>query len=762
MSRDHPDAQIGPGYPYGQLAKAFVSALTHDDPAVRSRAERRAARWQSVLRGMASGKLRIGSRAPVDDLPVWATPEVVRGGFATGRGVGGAELRPHEIGLADRVGVPRDRQAVFAYCLTERALLELGELLDSGRYQLSVPEEAALLTVAWLVRSGDVAGALEVIEAIERYSERLSFVPRPAGDPGDMAIVSRESIGSVSGTIARRPPNPRVEAMRETLTVWNPFGDELLALWLDSSVDGRVGQACDARWRARAEKLRARYKDLAVSHRRSSRHENPKANLGVLVAALHTYLSDGVIDGRLQHAVDSMVARRGRPGTPEHRALRERQAANAAVPAHHLLARIVVARLAVLPHDQGVSAVDDLIRPVTAEESVSSGVAEGAIIPPSICAAVRRAIAGTPEELVERGIVPSAEVLARLVPQIAAATTASSYPDEAVQRLVARTYLAFRNRRSLLLLNLDRQVRLDELPWVRALERHRPSRSTGDGAGHGALRRLAELAIVGFPATSLPNPLVRELDALALEAQVDAPLVEELAADIFTGTFSAKYLAAAKVAANEMSGTLYERYYGIDYVAVRALPEPVRREGRPGPSDEFAALCHARAGAESDSRWSVARNGTIIEQAQILTTHNLATLVGPMGLRAVISEWPDLARRSADRVMALVQRVESNPRPLRTIKDAAYAWRQMVFYLSLTDPAEYGAFMAGTEHALQGGPAHVEMRLRPALDGLRHVMNGGMLDPADGTNGRRFQGWVVGQHWMHRPARIDTESTRRS
>ena len=49
------DVRIGEGYPYGQLSKAFVTALTHGDAETRERAERRIDQWRSVLSGMASG-----------------------------------------------------------------------------------------------------------------------------------------------------------------------------------------------------------------------------------------------------------------------------------------------------------------------------------------------------------------------------------------------------------------------------------------------------------------------------------------------------------------------------------------------------------------------------------------------------------------------------------------------------------------------------------------------------------------------------------
>ena len=78
------ETRVNEGYAFGQLSNAFVTALTHADPETRERADRRVAKWRAVLSGIASGKLAIGSRTPVDDLPVWATPEVVRGGFATG------------------------------------------------------------------------------------------------------------------------------------------------------------------------------------------------------------------------------------------------------------------------------------------------------------------------------------------------------------------------------------------------------------------------------------------------------------------------------------------------------------------------------------------------------------------------------------------------------------------------------------------------------------------------------------------------------
>lgn len=765
-------AGTGSGYAAGQLWAAQLTAATHLDPGTRRRAGERALRWASVLDGIAEGRIAVGSRTPVAGLPAWVTPEVVRGGFATGSAAAGGPLTPAETTIAARAGVLARREDVFAYCLSTDGVAGLGAVLDSGAYAIDVPEEGALLAVAWLARAGDVDGALDVLDAILPFAGRLRFVPRPvAGPRPDPSVVWRESAGDVGTAVARRRPHPRVETMREALTVWNPFADELLALWLstddrvaavdagDRAVDAgdrvvAVDAVADPDWRGRAVALLDRYRVLAAAHTLCGKHRNPKENLAILRAATQDAL-DGTLTprayGLLRTAVTGMVRRRGLPGSPRHGAVRAAQSANAAVPSYHAVARVLVARLAALPQDTGIVDVDALLRPVSAAEATPAAP-EGAAVPDTFRRVLGRALAGTVEELVAARVVPSAEVLAGLVPQIAAATTAAPYRDDALRTLMAALYRAFRNRRSLLLLNLSSQVRLDELPWVRALARHRTADDrTRDTAGD-TLRRLGELALDGFPATLLPNPFVRELAALSREAGLDLPWVEELAADIFEGRFAAKFLTAAKVAAGLLDGSVYARYYGIDYRAVVAIPTPARPTRGVPTSAEFDALCQERAVTPSrDSRrarWSVAANGVVIEQAQILTTHNLATLAGPVGAQPATT-WTRLAVRAFHTAADLAGRLPANPRPLPMIKDVAYAWRHFVFFLSLPGVAA-DELVGSLQDRLAERPVPVQVRLGPALGGVAHAVAGGVFD-ADGTAGahrRRLLGWTLGPHWI--------------
>ncbi|NYV77810.1 hypothetical protein HW445_26305, partial [Streptomyces sp. UH6] len=121
--QQHIDAPTAPGastgYPLGQLARALTTAATHHDPEVRARAERKGERWRAVLSAMRHGRVTVGSRAPVAGLPVWVTPEVVHGGFATGAASAGGPLLEYERRAERLAGVSEDRHALFAHSLAE-------------------------------------------------------------------------------------------------------------------------------------------------------------------------------------------------------------------------------------------------------------------------------------------------------------------------------------------------------------------------------------------------------------------------------------------------------------------------------------------------------------------------------------------------------------------------------------------------------------------------------------------------------------------
>ena len=175
--------QVNPGYAAFQIAKALTTSEEHDDPATRERAKGRIAKWETVLRNILSGSVKYGSRTPVTKAPAWATLEVVTGGFATGELLAAGPLQEHEKKLLAILQASREageRSSLNAHFLTDAGLADLQEKLETKCYHVEVPEEGALLVVAWLVRNGYAGEARGLLHELSPYFSKLRFYPIPA------------------------------------------------------------------------------------------------------------------------------------------------------------------------------------------------------------------------------------------------------------------------------------------------------------------------------------------------------------------------------------------------------------------------------------------------------------------------------------------------------------------------------------------------------------------------------------------------------
>ncbi len=378
------------GYAVGQLAQAFVTALTHADPATRDRAADRGRGWADVLEGIASGRLRIGERTPIAGLPAWVTPEVLRGGFVTGAAAADGPLTDAERALARRAGVPEDRRAVTEHLLTADGIAELSALLDSGAYRVPLPEHAALLVVAWLVRGEHLDAALDVVAQVRPFGDRLQLAPVPAaGPPPDPGVVHRATTDEVRAALLARRPRPAVARERRTLAVWNPLSDAFVALWSDAP-----GPTEDAPgWTDRARVLLERHRAATAEGSPPRRHGAPGATLEVLRAAAARAVAGAPAPGdraRVAATLPRGAARRGRRGAPGPGAGRDQPAAGAARPPHAEVAAVVAGRLGVEPGDAGLdpARAAQVVAPVAAGES--AGVPGGTVVPPSVRRAVHR------------------------------------------------------------------------------------------------------------------------------------------------------------------------------------------------------------------------------------------------------------------------------------------------------------------------------------------------------------------------------------
>jgi hypothetical protein len=131
-----------------------------------------------------------------------------------------------------------------------------------------------------------------------------------------------------------------------------------------------------------------------------------------------------------------------------------------------------------------------------------------------------------------------------------------------------------------------------------------------------------------------------------------------------------------------------------------------------------------------------AGNGAVLEQSQILTTHNLAVLIDTLGLgEQVTAPAPQLAERTLQWV---VHRMA-----VRT--DNRHAAPQAVFHLSYCDQNTQHA--AAERLGARVREAGLEGRFGPAADGLAAVIAGGPLhrrrhDP----RGPALPRWSIGPH----------------
>ncbi len=420
-------------------------------------------------------------------------------------------------------------------------------------------------------------------------------------------------------------------------------------------------------------------------------------------------------------------------------------------------------RLQDYPDDEGVQEIEKLLGPLSVDEASRINAAAGWVLPKSVVAKAMRCLDAPLSSLIDRQIVSSSEVMATVLPLLTASIRISSIEDKDLARVFEGEYRSFRRRRSLLLLNLESQVRLEELPWISAIEPWTGPDISSREAARAALVQATTLAIEKFPQTILPNKLIKELRALAGTAGLTLPLVDELAADIFMGAFSATFLAAAKEAARLLSGSLYERYYGLDYNLILALDDVKKSPFGTSTSPEFARLCQHLAGVDQSraAGWSVARNGAIVEQSQILTTHNLAALCRSLDLCDVMR--PRLPALASDCFKWICRRLQMQVpewrAELQSIKNSAYAWRQMLFYLSLSDRSQLDSFIGWGEEYLKGQPEQFRQRFAPVMEGLILVASGGRFS-FDGTHpsgGRRFLGWSIDRHFL-RAQNIRAES----
>lgn len=717
---------IGRWYATDQLARAVDAFERATTPADMALAEKRVGRWMAVRRNGFLGTVRIGARRAVARYPAWVTLEVVRGGFATGRAVAAAPLEPWELALARTAGVRASRTALNVWHLTTPGARHSLKCLETGQFEIDVPEAGAMMAIAFLESQGDLNEAERVKAHISPFFDRLRFYAEPTADTRAVdGVIVRATVAEAGERLARMRDRPGVAAQTGTILGWKPFGDHL-AVWLRGSGVMQSPMVKPSRAvQAEAQEWVRKYGELEERVPPSKRVRDPGGSV-VRLMTMARCLADGRVDDGAQcrgrYAIAEIEASRGLPGSAPWREGRERDVSAVRLATRAEQAQALRPTLAGLPQRRGLpgDVASNVIQTPPREWAWPDGASQPEPLRarPAVSRALSASVEGTVQELIDAGLLRSGEQLADIASDVAAvALSQSARPG--VEVLYGKSYRAFSQRRSLLLVNLQSQVRFSELPWVA------PLKVQGSKPDVSVVDALCGLYVRSFPGTLVPNPLVSALNDISGGLGGPRPFLEELAADIFQGRFSPRFHEAAAEAAAQMESGPYSAYFHISKEDWRRLRMPIvisapERAGAPlREASALDELSLQRAQLRSIDSW-VAQNGAVIEEAQILCVHNLLAVTRSFSQEDFIA-----AASGAGRVVAtLLVKACKQHRPYASLKNAAYAWRHLVFYTDRIDEANREAVVLDARGVVGAacGPAvdvDVEALFAPLLAAVR-------------------------------------------
>jgi len=699
--------------------------------------------WQEIAEAIRQQTLRVGSRTPLG-LPAWVTSDVVSGGFASGSAAGGA-LLAWERELGEKLKPcgfegPVSRGALNEFFLSPDGVALLCDALDSRRFQVLLPEEAALLMVVQLQRRGcDVGHILEEIIphfASLRFYPRLLDLPRPQAPPG---AVSVWTVDRLKQALACKRTPVKIQrqqmAQEDFLPVYMalmdlaaPVPPQDLENWLPLGT--RVDPHAWAAWEKAEKRLEAKFS-------RSRRMK--RGTYGSMRRLLRRSSSGEELSFRdrrfARRLLVDFYAKYGIPGSAdrETRVSAVTGAFAGFVPVE-TLAAILTERLAEFPGEMGVLSCTPLMADVSEADKGWPRDAPrptGVPMPKVFQQLVKRVKIDSIDNLVGAGLIKSSEAVARLS-TLVVAQTLTSHECPVQCDLDVSLAFAFARRRSLLLLDYASQVKLHELPWCPPHLAHPDCPEVAE-ASRLVLRNLCRLHMTTWPHVEIPNVALREMQKLLNAAKIKTSLTSDLAADIFMGDVTESFQKAAQAVQAAPELEWYRSYYHL-------------------PTDTTGSLiqkCEERAQQFSlcDSAWCnyVARNGAILEQLKIATTHNLYQLYAA-GLLTV-EDLEVAVGKCWQRVWPVLCLDTASSRYIQ--KDTAAAFRSLVFALSILKhhgrrSEDIVRGWMSEEPARRAQDTHRGSRQDKALQPAVHLVLKGLLAAAEGRSPDDvYIGWVA-------------------
>ncbi len=413
---------------------------------------------------------------------------MLAGGIETDEALAGGELKPFEDQMMWRFGC-QDRSELNAFFGSEKGQEILAEAYRSGSYRLRLPEEA------WLMLDPPKAE----FGPLRFYPELLSFAPP---DPSQGWRTFRLSVGQLRELLAAYESPLELRRMGESLRVWRPHYEELLALVAETYEEGWPFQAYPEGWSDRVESALLELEEKVFADPACGYPQRTGSNLRQLMSILaQAAQSPEELSGREVGLVRTIVAhsveRWGTLGSSERaQALEAREQA---LPAqgNSRMVQTLLERLEPLDSEGGLEEPESILGPVE-DEPVSEALRDRLL----------RSRLGTLEQLIQWGLVGSLDALAELVPRLTAQVLFHGESDPALGRLLQRSYLAYRGLRT-----WRQRPAFEELPWLARL-----MQQPNSGRAEQALalaRELVEVSWGHYPQFEWPPLMGQELKTLA-------------------------------------------------------------------------------------------------------------------------------------------------------------------------------------------------------------------------------------------------------
>ncbi|PVZ98491.1 hypothetical protein BB558_005517 [Smittium angustum] len=686
--------------------------------------------WIKLFKQMVKGTIDIGSNKPFEKYASWLTLKVMYGGFATKNLLAGGELEKHEIDLTEHLKLKKEAKDVRIFLnnffvLEQIGISALETMLENKKYRINVPEEGALLVYTWLMKNNHQKIAEKLLETIRVHFNKVRFYPQPAETPFNSKVIFLSSVEQViqklSSTISSK--REREKLLYQRYKKRTEITNTVVELWLETFdnpsdiptveyINGKnvtVGDSWPCckyplDWDQRAQNALLEYKEhIDLYTRKKKGYQNFLFEILELASKDKTALT-----GRnvcfIRSYIASIKNKKGLPGSEKRKQFMETKAKEFETFLSRdpeILKEHSIKMLENHNNEMGLSNEQ--------YETISNELKQSFSNHPyleKILVILSKLKELTFDELFDPKYLCSLENLASEIPKLMIPMRASVVTDPSLNYLFEQLLYSFSKRRSYLLLNYESQIKTKDIPWIKPIMQF----STGDCKDEAFefCRKVLKNVVFNFPSTLLPNKFISQIQPLINMAGLKDSVVfsEELAADIFMGSFTKKYAVGFESNINYTRRTIYDKYYELDsdkliseLRAINLSSENSKDSKFDERTEYFTSMCYHRADIFSNISTQanhLVSNGMIIEQSQILTSHNLSLIFGELevdemlrqNINDVISRCLKGVMRSI-KVSLIMKKSRSNNKNVRYAsimsyyKQTAFSFRNLVFYISV-------------------------------------------------------------------------------